>query len=98
MRYNRTGNFWPFGNAESKKTQKFVFRSVLRPNQISFSHSQDPSRKLGRQFCCDAQRLAGCKIVSIPPDLPPPIRYAALRRPGPGGSDASETTRFHHAT
>ena len=22
--------------------QKFVFRSALRPNQISFSHSQDP--------------------------------------------------------
>jgi hypothetical protein len=32
----------PKGHAESKKTQKFVFRSALRPNQISFSHSQDP--------------------------------------------------------
>ena len=27
----------------SKKTQKFVFRSALRPNQISFSHDQDPN-------------------------------------------------------
>jgi hypothetical protein len=26
--------------------QKFVFRSALRPNQISFSHDQDPSRTL----------------------------------------------------
>jgi peptidoglycan/xylan/chitin deacetylase (PgdA/CDA1 family) len=31
-------------HAESKKTQKFVFRSTLRPNQISFSHGQDPKR------------------------------------------------------
>jgi hypothetical protein len=31
-----------YGHAESKKTQKFVFRSTLRPNQISFSHNQDP--------------------------------------------------------
>ncbi len=41
-RYNRTRNFGPYGHAESKKTQKFVFRSALRPNQISFSHGQDP--------------------------------------------------------
>ena len=27
----------------AKKTQKFVFRSALRPNQISFSHDQDPT-------------------------------------------------------
>jgi hypothetical protein len=32
----------PYSHAESKKTQKFAFRSTLRPNQISFSHSQDP--------------------------------------------------------
>ena len=37
-RYNRTRNFGLWGHAESKKTQKFVFRSALRPNQISFSH------------------------------------------------------------
>ena len=41
-RYNRTRNFRLYGHAESKKTQKFVFRSALRPNQISFSHDQDP--------------------------------------------------------
>ena len=39
-RYNRTRNFGLYGHAESKKTQKFVFRSALRPNQISFSHSK----------------------------------------------------------
>ena len=43
-RYNRTRNFGLYGHAESKKTQKFVFRSALRPNQISFSHDQDPKR------------------------------------------------------
>jgi hypothetical protein len=37
-RYNRTRNFGLYGHAESQKTQKFVFRSALRPNQISFSH------------------------------------------------------------
>ena len=31
-----------YGHVESKKTQKFVFRSVLGPNRISFSHDQDP--------------------------------------------------------
>ena len=45
--YNRTRNFGLYGHAESKKTQKFVFRSALRPNQISFSHDQDPMRTLG---------------------------------------------------
>jgi hypothetical protein len=40
--YNRTRNFGLYGHAERKKTQKFVFRSALRPNQISFSHDQDP--------------------------------------------------------
>src|SRR5215471_3836880 len=43
-RYDRTRNFGLYGHAESKKTQKFVFRSALRPNQISFSHGQDPMR------------------------------------------------------
>jgi len=43
-RCNRTRNFGLCGHAESKKTQKFVFRSALRPNQISFSHDQDPLR------------------------------------------------------
>ena len=43
-RYNRTRNFGLYGHAESKKTQKFVFRSALRPNQISFSHGQDPQQ------------------------------------------------------
>src|SRR5262249_16037111 len=31
---------------ERKKTQKFVFRSALRPNQISFSHGQNPTGTL----------------------------------------------------
>jgi hypothetical protein len=45
-RYYRTRNFGPYGHAESKKTQKFVFRSALRSNQIAFSHDQDPSETL----------------------------------------------------
>ena len=31
-RYNRTRNFGRYGHAESKKSQKFVFRSALRTN------------------------------------------------------------------
>jgi hypothetical protein len=38
---NHTRNFGPCGHAKSKKTQKFIFRSALRPNQILFSHNQD---------------------------------------------------------
>jgi hypothetical protein len=40
---------WACGQVQSKKMQKLVFRSALGPNQISFSHSQDPKRRsLGR--------------------------------------------------
>jgi len=44
-RYDRTRNFEACGHAQSKKTQKFILRSLLRPNQISFSHSlgQNPT-------------------------------------------------------
>jgi hypothetical protein len=41
-RYKRTLNFEACGRAQSKNTQKFVLRSALRPNQISFSHSLGP--------------------------------------------------------
>src|SRR5450755_4096717 len=46
-RYKRTLNFEACGHAQSKKMQKFVLRSALRPNQISFSHSlgqNEPSK------------------------------------------------------
>jgi hypothetical protein len=36
---DRTRNFEAYGHAQSKKTQKLILRSALRPNQISFSHS-----------------------------------------------------------
>ena len=53
--YNRTRNFGLYGHAESKKTQKFVFRSALRPNQISFSHDQDPQERCSALNCCCAK-------------------------------------------
>jgi hypothetical protein len=43
-RYNSTRNFEACGPAQSEKTQKFILRSALRPNQISFSHSLGPRR------------------------------------------------------
>src|SRR6476661_7375452 len=43
-------NFRLYGHAENKKTQKFVFRSASRPNQISFSHDQDPSATSAAYF------------------------------------------------
>ena len=47
--YHRTRNFGAHDHAETEKTQKFVFRSALRPNQISFSHSQDPTGTFKRK-------------------------------------------------
>jgi hypothetical protein len=44
-RYNRTRNFEACGHAQSKKMQKFLLRSALQPNQISFSHGLGPSRQ-----------------------------------------------------
>jgi hypothetical protein len=35
------------------EVKKIVFRSASRPNQISFSHDQDPNRKLGWPKCRD---------------------------------------------
>jgi hypothetical protein len=58
--YNHTRNFGLYGHAESNKTQKFVFRSVLRPIQISFSHDQDPS----------ATSAVHCGKVSMPISAP----------------------------
>jgi hypothetical protein len=43
------GRLWPrlcefeaCGHAQSKETQKFILRSLSRPNQIPFSHSLGP--------------------------------------------------------
>src|SRR5262245_14105061 len=55
-RYNSTRNFGLCGDAESEKTEKFVGRPALGPNQISFSHDQDPERTIGGQLCCDAEQ------------------------------------------
>jgi hypothetical protein len=43
-----TRNFGLYDHAENKKPQKFVFRSALRPNQISFLHCQDSAQTLAR--------------------------------------------------
>ena len=57
-RYDRTRNFEACGHAQSKKTQKFILRSLLRPNQISFSHSLDPEPTSAVHFCCDAPHIS----------------------------------------
>ena len=44
-RYNRTRNFGLYGHAESKKTQKFVFRSALRPIRFRFHTTKTQVRK-----------------------------------------------------
>jgi hypothetical protein len=36
----------------AKKTQEFVGRSALGPNQILFSHGQDPKRRYGQTTSC----------------------------------------------
>jgi hypothetical protein len=40
-------NFEACGRTESEKTQKFVLRTVLRPNQIQFSHGLGRKRPKG---------------------------------------------------
>jgi hypothetical protein len=55
-RYKRTLNFEACGRAQRKQTQKFVLRSALRPNQISFSHSLGP-------LLPQAQERAGPQLV-----------------------------------
>jgi len=76
-RYNRTRNFGLYGHAESKKTQKFVFRSALRPNQISFSHGQDPQETSAALGCCCTKRSSGLFCRSLFPDF---ISCLALRK------------------
>jgi predicted small metal-binding protein len=38
----------------AKKRKNLSSASALRPNQISFSHNQDPNRTSTGRFCCDA--------------------------------------------
>ena len=57
MRYNCTRNFEACGHAQSKKMQKFLLRSALQPNQISFSHG------LGHEL----PRHLGGSAVEVPP-------------------------------
>ena len=63
-RYNRTRNFEACGHAQSKKTQKFILRSLLRPNQFSFSHSLDPEREApGVRWPGDSRRACYCALL-----------------------------------
>jgi hypothetical protein len=41
----------------AKKRKNLSFRSALRPNQISFSHSQDPTETLAAKFAVNAEPL-----------------------------------------
>jgi hypothetical protein len=60
-RYNRTQNFEACGHAQSKKMQKFVLRSALRPNQISFSHSLGQSQT--QKQCPQGRQLSSTAAV-----------------------------------
>ena len=50
-RYNRTRNFEACGHTQSKKIQKFLFRSALQPNQISFSHGRADNDRAPNSHC-----------------------------------------------
>jgi hypothetical protein len=62
-RYKRTLNFEACGRAQSKKTQKFVLGSALRPNQISFSHSLGQKRS-----SCDSSSAETSNILAHAPE------------------------------
>jgi hypothetical protein len=72
-RYNRTRNFGLHSHAESKKMQKFIFRSPLRPNQISFSYGQDPKAKSGK---ADGDSIADGGRPYVQRDPPKPLHVA----------------------
>src|SRR4029077_2871008 len=48
--------------AQSKKIQKFLFRSALQPNQISFSHGLGPERSFmaTQQYVRSRRRSRHC--------------------------------------
>jgi hypothetical protein len=62
------------GHAQCKQMRQFVFCTALRPNQIEFSHSQDP------QLTSDVQcsRLSGCRMAAVPADRQSQVRYYAI--------------------
>jgi hypothetical protein len=68
-RYNRTRNFETCGHAHSKKTQKFILRSALRPNQISFSHSLGQKQTPCSVLIC---------LLSPVADMPRCTRWSAM--------------------
>ena len=47
-----TRNFEACGHVQSKKMQKFVLRSALRPNEISFLHGLGQNENLPRSRLC----------------------------------------------
>ncbi len=65
--YNCTRNFGLRGDAAGRKTEKFVFRSALRPNPISFVNSQDPSLPSAAKFAVmqNAASTTECDMVVL---------------------------------
>ena len=80
-RYKRTRNFEACGHAQGKKMQKFLLRSALQPNQISFSHGLGPSR----HFVADRQFRRFRAEADIGPDFAS-RRLSIAARPAPSSS------------
>src|SRR6516165_3704018 len=57
-RYDCTRNFEACGHVQIKKMHKFVLRSALRPNEISFLHGLGPKREA--TFLRLMSAFAGC--------------------------------------
>jgi hypothetical protein len=64
-RYDCTRNFEACGHVQSKKMQKFVLRSALRPNQISFLHGLGQNENPPRSGLC--QLRPGADIPAYEP-------------------------------
>src|SRR6516164_2715674 len=63
-RYDCTQNFEACGHVQSKKMQKFILRSALRPNQISFLHGLGQNQNPPSTGLCQlppAPDIAPCK-------------------------------------
>src|SRR6516225_4151214 len=68
-RYDCTRNFEACGHVQSKKMQKFVLRSALRPNQISFLHGLGQNENPPRSGLCQLRQLRTYRSKSYVKEL-----------------------------
>src|SRR6516165_11064985 len=69
-RYDCTRNVEACGHVQSKKMQKFILRSALRPNQISFLHGLGQNENPPFWGLCQLRQLRTYRSKSYVKELP----------------------------